>query len=120
MNTKTRKKILFTKITMIISVILLAITIPIDICMGNYLHAFTTCLWIYISISTYKMANLLSDAIHVILRHNNHIIKLKGLIVQIKTILEESIRQIGTDKSVEEGMSEDINKVFVENGHYTD
>lgn len=72
MNTKTHKKILFTKITMIISVILLAITIPIDICMGNYLHAFTTCLWIYISISTYKMANLLSDAIHVILRHNNH------------------------------------------------
>lgn len=66
MNTKTRKKILFTKITMIISVILLAITIPIDICMGNYLHAFTTCLWIYISISTCKTANLLSDAMHVI------------------------------------------------------
>lgn len=72
MNTKT---LLFTGTSMIIAVIFLTVTIPIDICMGHYLHAFITCFWIYISICAYRMAI--------------EILKLKGLIAQIEQIFEE-------------------------------
>lgn len=113
-------KIKFTNIAMIISVILLAITIPIDIYMGYYLHAFTTCLWIFISICAYKTAKLLSFATHVIHLQGNLINKLEEFIAKIELILEEPLRQVSKDKSVEEGMIEDINELFDGKEHYTD
>lgn len=79
----------FTKISMIIAVILLTVTIPISICMEYYLHAFTTCLWIFICICAYNTELLLSDATHVIHLQNNEILKLKELIDQIEQISEE-------------------------------
>ncbi len=87
------KRIQFIKIGIIISVFLLAVTIPINICMGYYLHAFTTCLWIFISICAYKTALLLSDSIHEILLQDDLIIKLEEHIHQTETISEEYTRK---------------------------